>query len=347
MSSLDLRGVRACYGKHEVLHHVDLSVPDGALTAVLGPSGCGKTTMIRVLAGFHRASAGTVVIGDDVVDGGGMFVRPEKRRVGVVPQDVSLFPNLDVAGNVGYGIRRWGRFDRDRVNGLLDLVGLPDAGGLRVHELSGGQQQRIALARSLAPNPVAVMLDEPFSALDHGLRESVRSDVRAALQASGTTGVLVTHDQEEALSIADHVALLREGAVVQFGAPGRLYDEPVNLWAARFLGDLVELAADGDDRSVSTALGVLPVAESVPDPELAGAAPVAVLRPEQLVADPNGVEGRVAAVTYYGHDAMVKVNVAQPGGQILPVAWRTSGISVPQEGDQVRLRVTGGVRVFR
>jgi iron(III) transport system ATP-binding protein len=347
MSALELRGVRAVYGDHVALHGIDLEVPDGALTAVLGPSGCGKTTMIRVLAGFHRAASGTVVIGGDTVDGGGIFVRPEKRRVGVVPQDVSLFPNLDVAGNVGYGIRKWGRFDRRRVAGLLELVGLPDVGSLRVHQLSGGQQQRIAVARALAPQPVAVMLDEPFSALDHGLRESVRRDVRAALRASGTTAVLVTHDQEEALSIADHVALLRDGAVVQVGPPGYLYEAPVNLWAARFLGDLVELPADGDERLVTTALGVLPVADTVADPAVPQDRPVAVLRPEQLVADPGGVDGRVCDVTYYGHDAMVTVNLIQPGGGIIPVAWRTSGVAVPQEGEQVRLRVAGAVRVFR
>jgi iron(III) transport system ATP-binding protein len=347
VSAIELRGVRACYGSHVALHGVDLEVPDGGLTAVLGPSGCGKTTMIRVIAGFHRASAGTVLIGGTTVDGGGTFVRPEKRKVGVVPQDVSLFPNLDVAGNVGYGIRRWARFDRQRVAQMLELVGLPDAGSLRVHQLSGGQQQRIAVARSLAPDPVAVMLDEPFSALDHGLRESVRRDVRDALRANGTTAVLVTHDQEEALSIADHVALLRDGAVVQAGAPERLYDAPVNLWAARFLGDLVELPADGDERLVTTALGVLPVAETVADPALAGAEPVAVLRPEQLVADPAGVDGRVCGVTYYGHDAMVQVHLIRPGGGVIPVPWRTSGVAVPREGEQVRLRVAGAVRVFR
>ncbi len=191
------------------------------------------------------------------------------------------------------------------------------------------------------------MLDEPFTALDHGLRESVRRDVRAALRSSGTTAILVTHDQEEALSIADHVALLRDGAVVQAGRPKQLYEAPVNLWAARFLGDLVELPADGDDRLVTTALGVLPVADTVPDPALGAGMPIAVLRPEQLIADAAGVDGRVAGVTYYGHDAMVTVNLVRPGGGILPVAWRTSGVAVPREGDQVRLRVAGAVRVFR
>jgi iron(III) transport system ATP-binding protein len=273
--------------------------------------------------------------------------KPALRRVGVVPQDVALFPNLDVAGNVGYGLRRWGRYDKDRVAQMLELVGLPHAGALRVHQLSGGQQQRVAVARALAPKPLAVMLDEPFSALDQGLRESLRADVRTALRANRTTGVLVTHDQEEALSIADHVALMRDGQLVQAGPPEELYERPATLWAARFLGDLVELPADGDGSLVSTPLGVLSVADTVTDPALPGGSAVAVLRPEQIVADPSGEDGRVAEVTYFGHDAIVKVNVVKPGGGVIPVAWRTSGVSVPREGDGVRLRVAGAVRVFR
>ena len=346
MTAVDLDGVRADYGTHTALDGVTLHVPAGLLTAVLGPSGCGKSTMVRVIAGFHHTAGGTVRIGDRVVDDPDTYVRPEKRRIGVVPQDVSLFPNLDVAGNVGYGIRRWGRFDRARVAELLDLIGLPGTGELRVHELSGGQQQRVAVARALAPEPLAVMLDEPFSALDQALRESVRRDVRSALRASGTTAVLVTHDQEEALSIADHVALMCRGRIIQAGTPRDLYQRPASLWAARFLGDLVELPAEGDDRLVDTPLGVLPVGSEVHgDPDVS--APVAALRPEQIVAHPDGVDGRVAAVTYFGHDAMVTVNVVRRGGGVLPVAWRTSGPSVPQEGEAVRLRVEGAVRVFR
>lgn len=344
MSSIELTDVVARYGDHTALAGVTLEIPDGKLTALLGPSGCGKSTCIRVIAGFHQVVGGTVRIDDRVVDGDGQFVRPEKRRVGVVPQDVSLFPNLDVAGNVGYGIRKWGRYDSARVAELLAMVGLPDTGSLRVHELSGGQQQRVALARALAPDPVAVMLDEPFSALDANLRESVRNDVRAALRVSGATGVMVTHDQEEALSLADMVALMRDGVVVAMAPPAQLYAEPNDLWAARFVGDLIELPADGDESLVSTALGVLPVTATLSD-HVTG--PVATLRPEQIVADPAGIDGRVAEVTYYGHDAMVSVNVIQPGGGVLPISWRVSGQQVPSVGEQVRIGVLGGARVYR
>jgi iron(III) transport system ATP-binding protein len=347
MTTLSLSGVTATYAEHVALRDLSLDIPAGRITAVVGPSGCGKSTMIRVLAGFHRVRSGVVRIGDQVVDGqGAPFVRPEKRGIGVVPQDIALFPNLDVAGNVGYGIRRWGRYDKARVAELLALVGLPDVGPLRVHQLSGGQQQRVAVARALAPQPLAVMLDEPFTALDQGLRESVRADVREALRAQGATGVLVTHDQEEALSIADHVVLMRDGSVVQSGAPKDVYDQPADLWAARFLGDLVELPADGDDALVSTPLGVLPVAATASG-AAAGGTLVATLRPEQLHLDPAGVDGRVADITYYGHDAMITVNVVRPGGGVVPVRWRTVGGLVPEQGEAVRLGVTGGVRVYR
>jgi iron(III) transport system ATP-binding protein len=188
------------------------------------------------------------------------------------------------------------------------------------------------------------MLDEPFTALDQGLRESVRADVREALQAQGATGVLVTHDQEEALSIAEHVVLMRDGTVVQSGRPADLYERPADLWAARFLGDLVELPADGDGALVSTPLGVLPVAATV---GTGGPGLVATVRPEQLHLDPAGVDGRVADVTYYGHDAMITVNVVRAGGGILPVRWRTVGGRVPAPGDAVRLGVSGAVRVYR
>ena len=346
MTQVAVTHVQADYGDHVALRNLSLRFPSGQLTAVVGPSGCGKSTLIRTIAGFHRAASGTVTIGERVVDGPEVFVRPEKRRVGVVTHDLALFPNLDVAGNVGYGIRRWGRYDEGRVAELLALLGLPDAGRMRVHQLASGQQQRVAVARALAPNPLAVLLDEPFATLDQALRESVRNDVRAALRANDTTCVLVTHDQDEALRVADHVALVRDGELLQAGPPQQLYDRPDSLWAARFLGALVELPADGDEAWVTTALGVLPVAAAVSDSE-ARHGPVAVLRPEQVVADPGGVTGRVVAITHLGPEAMVTVNVVRPGGGVLPIAWRTASAEGVREGDQVRLGVAGAVRVFR
>ena len=227
------------------LDGVDLDVATGSVTAILGPSGSGKTTLLRVLAGIDRADDGTVVIGGAMVDGNGSYVVAERRRVGLVPQQGALFPHLDVARNVGFGLHKVPRAERARrVAELLELVGLAGMGARRPYELSGGQAQRVALARALAPKPDVVLLDEPFSALDASLRSSLRSEVADMLRSTGTTAVLVTHDQDEAMSLADTVAIMRAGRIVQSGTPDELYRRPDDLWVADFLGDAVLL--DGE-----------------------------------------------------------------------------------------------------
>jgi ABC-type Fe3+/spermidine/putrescine transport system ATPase subunit len=207
MSEVTIRGLAVAFGsgseRTEVLRDLDLDVIDGHLTAVVGASGCGKTTLLRTIAGFVAPDAGTVSIDGQVVAGRGVHVPPERRGVTLVPQEGALFPHLDVASNVAFGLTR--RQPRTRVAELLELVGLAGMETRRPHELSGGQQQRVALARALAPEPRLVLLDEPFSALDAGLRESVRAEVRRVLRRAGTTALLVTHDQDEALSVADSV----------------------------------------------------------------------------------------------------------------------------------------------
>lgn len=202
---------------------------------------------MRTVAGFLRPTSGTISIGGREVSGPITFVPPEKRRVGIVPQEGTLFPHLDVAGNIGFGIPRAGMPDGTpsavRVEEMLSLVGLSGLGDTAPHELSGGQQQRVALARALAPRPDVLLLDEPFSSLDAGLRTELRAEVREVLRSVGTTTILVTHDQEEALSIADEVALMIAGRIVQIGTPQELYANPRSLVAARFLGNLVEIPA--------------------------------------------------------------------------------------------------------
>jgi iron(III) transport system ATP-binding protein len=219
--ALHIAGVHAGHPGVAVLRGVDLHVPGGALAAVLGGSGCGKTTLLRVVAGFHPLDAGTVRLGGRLVAGDGVDMAPERRRVGLVPQEGALFGHLTVAGNVGFGLDRAARRG-GRVQEMLELVGLPGYERRMPAELSGGQQQRVALARALAPSPDVVLLDEPFTALDAGLRSEVRDEVRAALRRAGTTAVLVTHDQQEALGCADVVAVLRDGRVVQAAGPREL-----------------------------------------------------------------------------------------------------------------------------
>ena len=203
-------------------------MPSGSLAAVLGPSGCGKTTLLRIIAGFLRADAGTVTVGGRTLSGPGVHLPPERRRIGIVPQEGALFPHLSVARNISFGLTGLDRARSRRTEEMLGLVGLAGYGDRMPHELSGGQQQRIALARALAPEPQLVLLDEPFNALDSALRAGVRADVRAALRATGATAVLVTHDQQDAFT-ADLVAVVRDGRVAQCDTPQELYRHPADL----------------------------------------------------------------------------------------------------------------------
>lgn len=298
------------FGPTAVLRGLDLEVEGGSLTAILGQSGSGKTTLLRLIAGLERADRGVVALAGRVVDDGRHYVRPELRRVGYVPQDGSLFPHLTVEQNIGFGLSRPARRG-ELVPSLLDRVGLGGMGDRYPHQLSGGQQQRVALARALAIEPLLLVLDEPFSALDPSLRSSVREEVRGILAETGITTVLVTHDQEEALSVADQVAVLRDGVVAQVGTPQLLYTDPIDLAMARFLGDsnLVEGTVQGE--RVRTALGTLALRRGrnhVPP----SAGPVLVLvRPEQIQISTTpgapGVAGRVLHAAFHGHDSVLTV----------------------------------------
>ncbi len=260
MTSLSLRGVTKTYGPTRVLEGIDLEVPARSITAVLGPSGCGKTTLLRIVAGFTNPDAGTVTFGDTTVVGAGRAVPPQRRHVGYVPQEGALFPHLDVAANITFGLPQGQRRKPARVDELLALVGLDDSLRTRYpHELSGGQQQRVALARALAPRPAVVLLDEPFSSLDAGLREVTARAVIAALRAADATAVLVTHDQSEALSLSDQVAVMREGRLAQTDEPAALYRSPVDIGVATFVGGAVLLPATMHGGAARCALGDLAV----------------------------------------------------------------------------------------
>ncbi len=354
MSRLEVRGLRKAFGATPVLRGMDLDVPSGALAALLGHSGCGKTTLLRIVAGFERADAGEVRIDGRTVVDGPAGAPPERRRVSVVPQEGALFPHLTVAQNVAFGLPGRGpvarRRRRERVRDLLDLIGLPDVGDRMPSQLSGGQQQRVAVARALAPEPDVVLLDEPFSALDAALRGALRDDVRAALKATGATGVLVTHDQEEALSIADLVAVVRDGVVVQAAEPARVYREPADLETARFVGDAVLLPADVAGGVAHTPVGTLKLLRG--DNVASGRGVVAV-RPEQFHMVRAGRGAAVATVddvTFHGHDATVRLvltGLDGAGGPEAPqaVLCRTQG-PLPDVGTQVSLLVAGPVSFF-
>jgi iron(III) transport system ATP-binding protein len=328
-------GLRKSYGTVPVLHGIDLAVAEGELTAVLGRSGCGKTTLLRLVAGFDRPDAGTVVIGGREVAGPGTFLPPEDRRIGYVTQDGNLFPHLTVAANIVFGLPLRDRRARRRVPELLELVGLDEGYARRYpHELSGGQQQRIALARALAPEPGIVLLDEPFSSLDVELRESTRRAVVAALAAAGATTILVTHDQSEALSLASRVAVMRDGKIVQADRPADLYHNPVDGAVAAFVGAVVALPATVSDGGATCALGRVPVADGSPD----GPATV-LIRPEQIAIDivGSGVSAEVLEIEFYGHDVLVRLALDE--GSI--VTARCPGFAYPTVGDVVGLTVRG------
>jgi len=224
---LDLSGVTKRYASETAVEDVSLSVREGELLTLLGPSGCGKTTTLRLMAGLERPSGGTIEVDDRRVAGPDAFVKPEERGIGLVFQEFALFPHLTVAENVGFGLADRPDEERaERVAEMLDLVGLADYADRPPSDLSGGQRQRVALARSLAPEPDVLLLDEPFSNLDVRLRVEMREEVHRILREAGVTAVSVTHDQEEALSISDRVAVMNDGRVEQVGSPEEVFHTP-------------------------------------------------------------------------------------------------------------------------
>ncbi|MBN9508411.1 MAG: ABC transporter ATP-binding protein [Alphaproteobacteria bacterium] len=345
MAALQVRGVRKAFDRQPVLQGVDLAVDAGRLVAILGRSGSGKTTLLRLICGFERVDAGEIAIEGQCVSTPTLRLPPEQRRIGYVAQEGALFPHLAVADNVLFGLPRAARRERHRAEALLEMVGLPPAYAARwPHELSGGEQQRVALARALAPAPRLVLLDEPFSSLDAALRVETREAVAAALRQAGATALLVTHDQAEALSLGQEVAVLRAGRVVQMASPEVLYRQPADAELARFVGEAVLLPGVADGGQVHCVLGMLPLASAVPD------GPVEVmLRPEQLVpSQPRRLPqaaATVRAVTFYGPDARVRLALSD-AGTVLELIARVPGHMAPAPGEPVGVGVTGAVVAF-
>ena len=302
--SVRLDGVSKSFELTQAIAKVSLEVYGGELFAVLGPSGCGKTTLLRLIAGFERPDEGEVAVGGQTVAGPRTFVQPERRRIGMVFQDYALFPHLSVERNVGFGLPRRER-SGGRVRTSLELVGLQHKADCYPHQLSGGERQRVALARALAPEPDVVLLDEPFSSLDATLRAGLRREVELILRDAGATALIVTHDQEEALSLADRLAVMREGRIVQVGRPEEVYARPADRWAAQFVGEVNVMPGVAREGRVLTELGSFDVAGSASAP---GAAVHVAVRPEQLELEGGERDNaRITEREFRGHDVLYRL----------------------------------------
>jgi len=333
-------GIGKAFGANVAVDGAGVTVERGRLAALLGPSGSGKTTLLRVIAGFEVPDAGTVEIGGREVVGPGTWVEPEHRRIGMVFQDGALFPHLTVERNVAFGGPREGR-----VQECLELVGLADRGRSYPHELSGGERQRVALARALAMDPEVVLLDEPFAALDATLRTTLREEVASILRQADASALLVTHDQQEALSLADQVVIMRDGRVAQDGSPEAVYAKPASRWVAGFLGAAEVVAGTAAGGRADTELGtvVLDAPATGPVDVLVRPEAVAVVaRGEAGEAAGGSVPGRVLSRSFFGHDQLLSVEL--DSGRRL--RSRVVGTREWRPGDEVLVRVVGPVHAL-
>ncbi len=328
-----LDGVSVTLGGGPVVHDATLDIAAGQVLALLGPSGCGKTTLLRAIAGLQAPSQGSITIGSQVVSNPTTFIPPERRRVGMVFQDGGLFPHLTVEENVRFGLRHHAEPDR-RVSEMLELVSMHEYSQRLPGTLSGGQRQRIAVARALAPEPSVLLLDEPFSALDAGLRVQIRREVKRLIAAFGITTIVVTHDQEEAFAMGEHIAVMSAGAIEQVGTPSTLYESPATPWVAQFVGDGARLKGQYTDGFVTTQFGRLPAHPAV-EGGLGSGDVVAIVRPEQLTLQP-GATGEVVDLEYYGHD--VRYDVVLDTGLAVTVRSLRPEFTV---GDRVDVAFSG------
>lgn len=337
MSLLILKNITKSFGAESVLQEINLEVRKNELVAILGTSGAGKSTLLRLIAGFEKPDSGEIVLDTKEIASKSQFVPAQKRQIGIVPQDGALFPHLSVSDNIGFGIQK----DPDRQARIDQLIALTQLQGLEdrmPHELSGGQMQRVALARALAPKPKLVLLDEPFSALDQELRDRLRNDVRRIIRAEGVSAILVTHDQEEALSLADKVAVLREGRIIQVGTPTEIYNSPADIGIATFLGDSILVDGKVQGGKLVTALGRLTPLNQVVEGEVG----VVAIRSENFYLQPNPAgDSEVVGRVFFGHDAVVEVQTPT-----LRIKARSNGPFAPEVGMRVTLWVRGAVNFY-
>lgn len=338
-----------------VLAVTSLAIAPKEVLCLLGPSGCGKSTLLKCVAGLVRPGAGLIQISGRTVFDQRTNLAPQKRNATLVPQDYALFPHYTVHQNVAFPLsgswlnRAITRSNLARVDYLLELVGLVDLRHRLPHELSGGQRARVALARALAPNPKLVLLDEPFSALDAQLRSDISWQVREVLKETGIASLLVTHDQNEALALADRVAVMRSGALVQTSTPQDLYEKPVSPWVASFVGDANFISGVISDSYLLTTFGSLLLKNSANDiaPSHSGKLGRVMVRPEQLLMQPCSLENahaRISARAFHGHDCLYELELlSHPETRLRARSFNNQMFEV---GESVRLEVTGPVQLF-
>jgi len=365
VTTLTLSDVSLSYGQRPALHEVSLVVPSGSLVAILGPSGCGKTSLLMALAGLVPITGGSITVGSRTLSTQSSRVPPEQRGIGWVPQEASLFPHLSVGDNIGFGLPK-GRRRQERVEELARLVGLEGFSDRSPAQLSGGQAQRVALARALAPSPDVLLLDEPFGALDTVLRQSLSRDVAKILRDHETTAIMVTHDREEALDLADFVVVMDAGRIVQVGTPLEIYESPATPWVASFVGDTVELPGTWKDDALNCsqcgskdfcgpvenrlgctghvlcALGDVAAISARPEPQDGDVVRV-VVRPEWLVPATQGIPATVRSVAYAGHDALVEFELTGVGER---VRARIAAPFLPSIGQDFHLALRHPALVF-
>lgn len=337
-ASLDIRNVRQVFGSTLAVDDVSLAVHPGETVCLLGHSGCGKTTLLRIVAGLERPTAGSVALAGREVAGPAVFVPPEQRGVGMMFQDYALFPHLTIIENAMFGLSRMPASKaRATAEAALARVGLAKYAGDYPHMLSGGEQQRVALARALAPQPGILLMDEPFSNLDQRMRERIREETMALLREKDATALVVTHDPVEAMMIADRIALMRAGRIVQTGAPEELYETPASLFAARFFCDLNEIEAVTQGGRIETPLGAFAAPGGMTDGPC-----VVCLRPASIAPAPlagAAVQGEVIAHRFLGESDLVTVAVA---GLAEPLVLKTAPRAGPAAGDRIGLSVDYG-----
>lgn len=314
---LDIVSLTLRFGGQTVLEEVSLSLHNGQIGCLIGPSGCGKTTLLRLIAGFLQPEQGCITVNGRTVCGDGRVVPPENRSVGMVFQDIALFPHLTVANNIAFGLNRWPHKKRDaRVAELLELIGLGGFDQRYPHQLSGGQQQRVALARAIAPRPALLLLDEPFSALDAELREQISRDVRDILKQEKTTALFVTHDQNEAFAIADMLGVMKAGQLHQWDTPYRTYHRPESRFVADFIGRGRFINATVvDSNTIDSPLGQL--VGAVPAGLIKGDTVEVLIRPDDIIHnDDSRLTGKIIERAFRGAHMLYTLELH--GGALVP-----------------------------